>query len=136
MNMVLVELQSLDPVLNGHLLAASHQNKIETFANVCHVGPRLFTATLEVRQSEELLSVFHACHAVTEIEVIEALARRMPSSLLAFVEVRHGIDPADAVVCRLVPSGTLEWLVTIGDCCPLKRPLASGGALHIVEKAG
>jgi hypothetical protein len=98
---------------------------------------RLFTATLEVDDSGEFaVRMFHGCHAVDEAEVLDGLAQRVPISHLAQVRVRPGIDGSNPVVRHLVPALALATLVTLGDCCPHRRPLAMGGVIQITEGMG
>ena len=67
---------------------------------------------------------------------MQSVSGRLPSSHLAQVEVRVGVDPSDPIVRRLLPSGLLAILVETGDCCPTRRPLAGGGVITIQDGLG
>ena len=101
---------------------------------VTHPAERqLYTATLLLEREADRVLVFHACHASSWVEVIDGLGARIPTSHLALVNVRDGIDLDDPIVKRLLPSAVAVLLATHGDCCPLRRSLGTGGVLHVVE---
>lgn len=97
---------------------------------------RLYTATLHVAFEEYSISMFHACRAESHGEVIDRIAVRLGSHLLAHVEIHESIDLDHPVVARLVPSEIGRRLSEYGDCNRSHGPLRQGGDLHIQERSG
>lgn len=97
---------------------------------------RLYTATLHVAFEEYSISMFHACRAESCGEVMDRIAARLSSHLLAHVEIREGIDLDHPIVARLVPREICRRLSEYGDCNRSHGPLRQGGDLHIQERAG